>query len=169
MWARSVTSPHRLWGGHLPRGGGHDPPVLCPTARQSIRGCRTERKKKTRSYDGGWWVTDGGWWVTKGGWWVATKNQRVDAIIKKKRVSVLMAPPAKHSAPRCVSGTTHCHRATHTRTATCTHQLKGQYRFRYRHTRMRVRACLQTMAAAETHATQTFGDAPGNELDRGVV
>ena len=43
--------------------------------------------------DGGWWVTDGGWWVTDGGWWVATKHQRVDAIVKKKRVSVLMAPP----------------------------------------------------------------------------
>ena len=43
-------------------------------------------------YDGGWWVTDGGWcvtdggWcVTDGGWWVATKHQRVDAIVKKKR------------------------------------------------------------------------------------
>ena len=45
-------------------------------------------------YDGGRWVTDGGWWVTDGGWWVATKHQRVDAIVKKKRVSVLMAPPA---------------------------------------------------------------------------
>ena len=44
--------------------------------------------------DGGWWVTDGGWWVTDGGWWVATKHQRVDAIVtRKKRVSVLMAPP----------------------------------------------------------------------------
>ena len=38
-----------------------------------------------RSYDGGWWVTVGGWWVTDGGWWVATKHQRVDAIVKKKR------------------------------------------------------------------------------------
>ena len=52
-------------------------------------------------YDGGWWVTGGGWWVTDGGWcvtdggwWVATKHQRVDAIVKKKKgVSVLMAPP----------------------------------------------------------------------------
>ena len=35
--------------------------------------------------DGGWWVTDGGWWVTDGGWWVATKHQRVDAIVKKKK------------------------------------------------------------------------------------
>ena len=45
--------------------------------------------------DGGWWVTNGGWCVTDGGWWVATKHQRVDAIEKKKkkRVSVLMAPP----------------------------------------------------------------------------
>ena len=43
--------------------------------------------------DGGWWVTDGGWCVTDGGWWGATKHQRLDAIVKKKRVSVLMAPP----------------------------------------------------------------------------
>ena len=43
--------------------------------------------------DGSWWVTDGGWCVTDGGWWVATKHQRVDAIVEKKRVSVLMAPP----------------------------------------------------------------------------
>ena len=35
--------------------------------------------------DGGWCVTDGGWWVTNGGWWVATKHQRVDAIVKKKK------------------------------------------------------------------------------------
>ena len=35
--------------------------------------------------DGGWCVTDGSWWVTDGGWWVATKHQRVDAIVKKKR------------------------------------------------------------------------------------
>ena len=35
--------------------------------------------------NGGWWVTDGGWWVTDGGWWVATKLQRVDAIVKKKK------------------------------------------------------------------------------------
>ena len=35
--------------------------------------------------DGGWWVTDGGWCVTDGGWWVATKHQRVDAIVKKKK------------------------------------------------------------------------------------
>ena len=35
--------------------------------------------------DGGWWVTDGGWWVTDGGWWVATKHQRVDAIVGKKK------------------------------------------------------------------------------------
>ena len=35
--------------------------------------------------DGGWWVTDGGWWVTDGGWWVATKHQRVDAIVEKKK------------------------------------------------------------------------------------
>ena len=35
--------------------------------------------------DGGWCVTDGGWCVTDGGWWVATKHQRVDAIVKKKR------------------------------------------------------------------------------------
>ena len=35
--------------------------------------------------NGGWWVTDGGWWVTDGGWWVATKHQRVDAIVKKKK------------------------------------------------------------------------------------
>ena len=55
--------------------------------------------------DGGWWVTDGGWcvpdgcwWVTDGGWWVATKHQRVDAIVKKKGVSPLMAPPATPSA-----------------------------------------------------------------------
>ena len=47
------------------------------------------------STDGGWCVADGGWWVTDGGWWVATKYQRVDAIVKKKKgVSVLMAPPA---------------------------------------------------------------------------
>ena len=45
--------------------------------------------------DGGWCVTEGGWWVTDGGWWVATKHQRVDAIVKKKRVSVLMAPPRR--------------------------------------------------------------------------
>ena len=53
--------------------------------------------------DGGWWVTDGGWWVTDGGWWVATKHQRVDAIVKKKRASVLMAPPAplKHRSSVC--------------------------------------------------------------------
>ena len=43
--------------------------------------------------DGDWWVTDGGWCVTDGGWWVATKHHRVDAMVKKKRVSVLMAPP----------------------------------------------------------------------------
>ena len=35
--------------------------------------------------DGGWCVTNGGWWVTDGGWWVATKYQRVDAIVKKKK------------------------------------------------------------------------------------
>ena len=35
--------------------------------------------------DGGWCVTDGGWWITDGGWWVATKHQRVDAIVKKKK------------------------------------------------------------------------------------
>ena len=35
--------------------------------------------------DGGWCVTDGGWWVTDGGWWVATKHQRVDAIVTKKK------------------------------------------------------------------------------------
>ena len=28
---------------------------------------------------------DGGWWVTDGGRWVATKHQRVDAIVKKKK------------------------------------------------------------------------------------
>ena len=74
------------------------------------RGCRNEKKKKlgvsNTLYDGGrwvtdggwcvtdggwwvtdggWWVTDGGWWVTDGGWWVATKHQRVDAIVKKKK------------------------------------------------------------------------------------
>ena len=35
--------------------------------------------------DGGWWITDGGWWVADGGWWVATKHQRVDAIVKRKK------------------------------------------------------------------------------------
>ena len=35
--------------------------------------------------DGGWWVSDGGWCATDGGWWVATKHQRVDAIVKKKK------------------------------------------------------------------------------------
>ena len=66
------------------------------------RGCRNEKKKlgvSNTPYDGGWcvtdggwcvtdggWcITDGGWWVTDGGWWVATKHQRVDAIVKKKK------------------------------------------------------------------------------------
>ena len=35
--------------------------------------------------DGGWCVTDGSWWVTDGGWWVATKHQREDATVKKKK------------------------------------------------------------------------------------
>ena len=51
--------------------------------------------------DGGWCVTDGGWCVTDGGWWVATKHQRVDAIVKKKKgVGVLMAPPGTHTCTR---------------------------------------------------------------------
>ena len=55
------------------------------------RGCRNGKKEKRKlgvsntPYDGGWWVTDGGWCVTDGGWWVATKHQRVDAIVKKKK------------------------------------------------------------------------------------
>ena len=67
-----------------------------PAPHGGGRGCRNERKKKlgvsNTPYDGGrwvtdggWWVTDGGWCVTDGGWWVATKHQRVDAIVIKKK------------------------------------------------------------------------------------
>ena len=55
------------------------------------------KKKKTRSvqYALQWRLVCNRWrlWVTDGGWWVATKHQRADAIVKKKRLSVLMAPP----------------------------------------------------------------------------
>ena len=52
--------------------------------------------------DGGWWVTDGGWWVTDGGWWVATKHQRVDAIVGKKKGE---RPYGTPWAPLCMAGT----------------------------------------------------------------
>ena len=64
--------------------------------------------------DGGWWATDGGWWVTDGGWWVATKHQRVDAIVKKKKGERPYGTPwaqhskrtltAPHSKTRCTKG-----------------------------------------------------------------